>query len=76
MATVLGAGPPSQASIRMRRHRERRSSGLRCITLQIRDSEIEVLVGMGLLAPETRNDPHYIREALYAYLDRTLGGAP
>jgi hypothetical protein len=31
---------------------------------------------MGLLAPDTRNDLHYIREALYVHLDRTLGCAP
>jgi hypothetical protein len=35
-----------------------------------------VLVALRLLSPDTRNDPHYIREALYAHLDRTLGCAP
>jgi hypothetical protein len=66
----------SSAAERMRRHRERRQFGLRCVTLQVRDGEIEELIRRGLLRADMRNDVHEIREALYVHLDRTLGATP
>ena len=66
----------SPAAERMRRHRERRQMGLRCITIQVWDREIETLIRRGLLPAKMRNDPHEIREALYVHLDRTLGATP
>jgi hypothetical protein len=62
----------SAAAERMRRHRERRRDGLRCLTIEIRDSEIDALVRKQLLKPETRNDPYAIEMALYQFLERTL----
>jgi len=70
------AVPRSSAAERMRRHRERRLLGFRCVTLQVRDREIDTLIQRGLLRPEMRNDVHEIREALYTHLDRTLGALP
>jgi hypothetical protein len=61
----------SAAAERMRVHRERRRSGLRCFTLQIRAREIDVLVQRGLLSPDARNDPYEVKMALYRHLDRT-----
>jgi hypothetical protein len=66
----------STAAERMRRHRERRQLGLRCVTIQVRDGEIEELIRRRLLNAEMRNDLHEIREALYLHLDRTLGATP
>ena len=66
----------SAAAERMRRHRERRQFGLRCVTLQVRDGEIEELIRRGLLRADMRNDVYEIREALYAHLDRTLRATP
>jgi hypothetical protein len=63
----------SPAAERMRRHRERRRDGLRCLTIELRVTEIEALVRIGLLKAETRNDQNAIREALYEYLDQTFG---
>jgi hypothetical protein len=34
---------------RMRRHRERRRDGLRCLVVELRETEIDVLVQRGLL---------------------------
>jgi hypothetical protein len=42
----------------MRRHRERRRDGMRCLTIEIRDSEVEALVRKQLLKPDARNDPN------------------
>jgi hypothetical protein len=40
--------------------------------VELRVTEIDALVSKGLLKIETRNDPLAVRNALYAYLDRTL----
>jgi hypothetical protein len=60
----------------MRRHRERRRDGLRCLSIELRETEIDALISKGLLPAETRNNPKAIREALYAHLDSTLGATP
>jgi hypothetical protein len=65
--------PLSSAAERMRLHRERRRNGMRSQWIELRVTEIEALVRIGLLKAETRNDPHAIREALYEYLDQTFG---
>jgi hypothetical protein len=63
---------PSPTAERMRLHRQRRRDGLRCLTIEIRDSEIDVLIRKGILKADARNDPCAIRDALYAHLDHTL----
>jgi hypothetical protein len=60
----------------MRRHRERRRDGLRCLTIELRETEIDVLVRKGMLKADARNDPDAIRDALHAHLDRTLDESP
>jgi rRNA-processing protein FCF1 len=67
---------PSAAAERMRRLRERRRDGLRCLTIELRETEIDALVCMGLLKIEMRNDANAIIEALYDYFDRTLDLTP
>jgi hypothetical protein len=59
----------SPAAERMRLH------GMRSLWIELRVTEIEALVSIGLLKVETRHDPNAIREALYEYLDQTLGRA-
>lgn len=66
--------PMSPAAERMRRHRQRRRDGLRCVMVELRETEIDALVAKKMLKQETRNDTNAIIEALYAFLDRTLGG--
>ena len=63
----------SAAAERMRRHRERRRKGLRCLMIQLRETEIDALIGIGLLKPEMRNNPSAVRKAFYTFLDGTLG---
>jgi len=62
----------SAAAERMRRHRERRRDGLRCLTIELRETEIDTLVRIGLLKREMRNDANAITDALYAHFDGTL----
>ena len=63
----------SAAAERMRLHRERRRKGLRCLLIELRKTEIDVLIRMGLLKPDTRNNRSAVSQALYVFLDRTLG---
>ena len=65
----------SAAAQRMRAHRQRRREGLRCIVVQLRETEIDVLIRKGLLQADARNDVCAVRDALYAHLDRTLSTA-
>jgi hypothetical protein len=52
----MTANPPtaapatrSAAAERMRRHRERRRDGLRCVTIELRETEIDALTRRGFL---------------------------
>jgi hypothetical protein len=63
----------SAAAERMRRHRERRRDGLRCVTIELRETEINALIGKKVVA---RNDQDAIRDALYAHLERTSDEMP
>jgi hypothetical protein len=60
----------SLAANRMRRHRERRRKGLRCLTVELRETEIDVLVRKGLLNRGRRNAPNAVVEALHAHPPR------
>ena len=62
----------SPAANRMRAHRERRKNGMRCVTLELRDTEIEALISKDLLKAQDRADTTAIAEALYTYFDREL----
>ena len=64
---------PFTAAERMRAHRQRRRDGLRCLTIELRDTEIAALIGKKAVA---RHDQEAIRNALYRHLDRTLDEMP
>jgi hypothetical protein len=63
----------SAAAERMRRHRERRRDGLRCVIVDISNTEIDSLIRKGMLKADARNNPYAIEMALYELLERTLG---
>jgi hypothetical protein len=64
--------PASRAAQRMRLHRQRLRLGLRCIVVELRETEVDELVRRGLLSEDARNDPVAVRQALYSHLDQTL----
>ena len=70
------ATPRSSAAERMRAHRQRRRDGLRCLTIELRETEIDALICKGGLKADARNRPDAIRDALYAHLERTLDAMP
>jgi hypothetical protein len=71
--TSVAVTPRSTAAERMRRHRERRRDGLRCVTLDVHDGEIGALARRGFLKADARNDLRSIEMALYEFLERALG---
>jgi hypothetical protein len=56
----------------MRRHRERRREGLRSLSIELRETEIDSLITAGLLEEQSRDDPNAIIRALYRLLDRVF----
>jgi hypothetical protein len=73
--TDIAIPPISAAAQRMRRHRQRRHDGLRCLKIELRETEIDELIRKGVLKSETRNDRNAIIQALYAFLDDSLNGS-
>jgi hypothetical protein len=63
---------PSAAAHRMRRHRERRRDGLRCMTIELRETEITALIRKGLLKEDARKDLRALKSAFYGFLDGAL----
>ena len=62
----------SPAAMRMRLYRDRRRKKLRCLTIELRETEIDTLIRNGYLNREMRNDQIAIRDAMHRFLDQTL----
>jgi hypothetical protein len=60
----------SRAAVRMRRHCQRRREGLRSLTIEVREAEIDGLIESGFLDGGSRNDVNAVTQALYRLLDR------
>jgi len=57
----------------MARHRKRRRDGVRCLRIEIHESEIDALIKLDLLRNDAWQDRNAILSALYAFFDCTLG---
>ena len=68
--------PRSPAAERMRAHRDRRRLGLRCLTVQLFDTEVDALIAKGPLKADARNAPDAVREALHVFFERNLAAKP
>jgi hypothetical protein len=72
--------PERLSTLRVRRHRERRSRGLRLLTVTAPETVIEAAVARGLLASEERAEPWSVIQGCYASqlsdaaLDRLVNG--
>jgi hypothetical protein len=49
---------------------------MRCLWIELRETELDAFVRVGLLAPRSRHDESAIADALYAHLERTLVALP
>jgi hypothetical protein len=64
--------PRSRSADRMARLRRRRQSGLRCLTIELRETEIDALIRGRRLARESRDNLAAVRKALHEFLDDRL----
>jgi hypothetical protein len=64
--------PPSPGAERMARCRRRRQKGMRCLMIELRETEVDVLIRRRLLTAESRHEKAAVRHALYQFLDDTL----
>lgn len=62
----------SAGAARMAQSRERRRKGLRCITIELRETEIDTLIRRKRLSPEDRENRSDIRKAVHGFLDDFL----
>ena len=69
---VSGLRSAVQRLPRLRRHRERRKDGLRCMTIELRETEVTALVRKGFLEEDACNNRQAVMNAFYGFLDRTL----
>jgi hypothetical protein len=60
---------PRSAAMRMARSRERRRKGLFCLTLELRQTEVQMFIKCGLVKPEEARSPVAIKRAVYSVLD-------
>jgi hypothetical protein len=72
MEIVSDVTKRSPAAERMRLHRERKKNGMRCLMIELRETEIDALIQKGFLKPDTCNDTSAIVDALYAWFEREL----
>jgi hypothetical protein len=61
---------------RMRASRQRQREGLRCVTLELREAEIDRLIDLGHLRQDEREDRKQVLLALYLFLDYSALGDP
>jgi hypothetical protein len=62
----------SPAAERMKLHRERKKNGMRCVTIELRETEIDALIAKQFLKPEMRDDREAIADAIYGWFEREL----
>ena len=62
----------SHAAKRMRRYRQRRRDGVRVVSLELVQDEIDALVARGLLTEEDVDDRFAILEAVYSFFTENL----
>ena len=60
---------PLTASERVHRTRERKRNGIMYLGLEIRPTERDALIRIGLLNKADRNNKTAVRDALYAYFE-------
>jgi hypothetical protein len=72
MASDNTVTTPMTAAERARAFRRRRRDRMRLLSIEVREQEIDAMVGAGLLRPDQRKDTYAVIAALYAVLDRAF----
>lgn len=61
----------TRGALRMRASRQRRREGKQCVTLDIRNSEVQRLIDLGYLQRDRSGDKNELLLALYLFLDNS-----
>jgi hypothetical protein len=64
----------SSGALRMRISRQRRREKMRCLTIEIRDAEVDRLVALGHLRATNRDDKNEVVQSIYRFLDQSALG--
>ena len=70
----VSEGRVTAGARRMRASRQRQREGLRCVTLELREVEIDRLIDLGHLRQDEREDRNHVLLALYRFLDYSALG--
>ncbi len=62
----------SPGSRRMARYRLRRRNQLRTVIIELREAEIDQLIHLQLIAPDSRTDAIALRNAVHSFLDQVF----
>ena len=62
----------SASALRMRRLRKRKRTGLRCLMVELRQTEVDELIRQGFLSRDVSDDYKSVVVAFYAFLDQHL----
>jgi hypothetical protein len=73
---TVNSAARSSAAERMRRSRERRRDGTRCLWVELGATEIAALIRRGFLRADARNNKDAVLEALHAHLQQSLDDNP
>jgi SOS response regulatory protein OraA/RecX len=60
----------------VRRHRQRKRDGMRCLIVELMETEVDALIRRKLLDADARNDNAAVLKAVYAHLERSLDDNP
>ena len=70
----VSEGRVTAGARRMRASRQRQREGLRCVTLELREAEIDRLIDLGHLRQDEREDRKQVLLALCLFLDYSALG--
>ena len=76
MSNIPPLRSPSPAAQRMRRYRKQRRQGLRSVRIPLHETDCDVLIRMGLLKEDQRQDPKALQKALLGLLYRAEQDLP
>ena len=70
MSNIHPTRSSTPAAQRMRRYRKQRRQGLRSVRIPLHETDCDVLIRMGLLKEDQRQDPKALQKALLGLLYR------
>ena len=76
MSNIPPLRSPSPAAQRMRRYRKQRRQGLRSVRIPLHETDCDVLIRMGLLKEDQRQDHKALEKALLGLLYRAEQDLP